>query len=47
MVDEVMTALVGMGWSPVEAEAALVDMAVPPDATIEQLLRSALRSMPR
>ena len=47
MVDEVMTALVGMGWSPVEAEAAIVDMPVPPEATIEQLLRQALRSMPR
>ena len=47
MVDEVMTALVGMGWSPIEAEAAVGDMPVPPEATIEQLLRSALRSMHR
>jgi Holliday junction DNA helicase RuvA len=47
LTDEVMTALVGMGWSPNEAEAALVDLPVPPDATIEQLLRTALRSMPR
>jgi Holliday junction DNA helicase RuvA len=47
MVDEVMTALVGMGWSPNEAEAAVVELPVPPEATIEQLLRQALRSMPR
>jgi Holliday junction DNA helicase RuvA len=47
LTDEVMTALVGMGWSPNEAEAALVDLPVPPEATIEQLLRQALRSMPR
>ena len=42
-----MTALVNMGWSSNEAEAALVDLPVPPDATIEELLRQALRSMPR
>ena len=47
MVDEVMNALVGMGWRPNEAEQAVVDMPVPPEATIEQLLRQALRSMPR
>jgi Holliday junction DNA helicase RuvA len=47
MVDEVMLALVGMGWRPVEAEQAVVDLPVPPEATIEQLLRQALRSMPR
>lgn len=47
LVDEVTLALVGMGWKPVEAEQAVVDLPVPPDATIEQLLRQALRSMPR
>lgn len=47
LVDEVMTALVGMGWRPNEAEQAVVDLAVPAEATIEQLLRQALRSMPR
>jgi holliday junction DNA helicase RuvA len=47
MVDEVMTALVGMGWRPAEAEQAVVDLPVPPEATIEQLLVQALRSMPR
>lgn len=47
LVDEVMMALVGMGWRPAEAEQAVVDLPVPPEATIEQLLRQALRSMPR
>jgi Holliday junction DNA helicase RuvA len=47
LVDEVMGALVGMGWRPQEAEAAVGDLPVPADATIEQLLRDALRSMPR
>ncbi len=47
MVDEVMLALVGMGWRQQEVEAAVGDLPVPPNATIEQLLRDALRSMPR
>ena len=47
LIDEVASALVGMGWRPAEADQAVVDMPVPPDATIEQLLRQALRSMPR
>jgi holliday junction DNA helicase RuvA len=47
MVDEVMNALVGMGWRPGEAEQAVVDLPIATDATIEQLLRHALRSMPR
>jgi Holliday junction DNA helicase RuvA len=47
LVEEVMTALVGMGWRPQEAEQAIGELAVPAEATIEQLLRQALRSMPR
>lgn len=47
LIDEVMMALVGLGWKQAEAEQAVVDLPVPPDATIEQLLRQALRSMPR
>jgi holliday junction DNA helicase RuvA len=47
LVDEVMLALVGMGWRQQEVEAAVGALPVPPDATIEQLLRDALRSMPR
>ncbi|HEU4731344.1 MAG TPA: Holliday junction branch migration protein RuvA [Kofleriaceae bacterium] len=47
LVGEVMAALVNMGWRPVEAEAAVSDLAVGDDASIESLLRQALRSMPR
>lgn len=47
LTDEVKTALVSMGWSMGEAEAAVVDLAVSQEATLEQLLRQALRSMPR
>jgi len=47
LLDEVATALVGMGWKPQEAEAVIADLAVPDGSTIEQLLRQALRSMPR
>ena len=45
MTDEVMHALVGMGWSPTEAAGAVTDLPVPPEATIEQLLVQALRSL--
>ena len=47
LVDEVAMALVAMGWRPQEAEQAVVDLPITADATIEQLLRHALRSMPR
>jgi len=47
MLDEVANALVGMGWRPNEADAAVGDLVVGTDITIETLLRQALRSMPR
>jgi holliday junction DNA helicase RuvA len=47
LLGEVMAALVSMGWRPVEAEQAVTDLEVSDDATIEVLLRQALRSMPR
>ncbi len=47
MLEEVSLALVGLGWRPAEAEQVVGNLAVPPDATTEQLLRQALRSMPR
>ncbi len=51
MLDEVVNALVGMGWKALEADAAVKDLVVDPAAdpapTIESLLRQALRSMPR
>jgi Holliday junction DNA helicase RuvA len=47
MLDEVLGALVGMGWKPVQAEAAVNDLVVGPGITLETLLRQALRAMPR
>jgi len=47
LLGEVMSALVTMGWRPAEAEQAVSDLAVGDDASIETLLRQALRSMPR
>ena len=47
MLDEVASALVGMGWRPAEADAAVGDLAVNADVTFETLLRQVLRSMPR
>jgi Holliday junction DNA helicase RuvA len=47
VLGEVMGALISMGWKPVEAEQAVADLPVAEDATLETLLRQALRSMPR
>jgi Holliday junction DNA helicase RuvA len=47
LLGEVMAALINMGWRPAEAEQAVSDLAVGDDASIETLLRQALRSMPR
>lgn len=47
MLEEVASALVGMGWRPAEADAAVADLEVTDDTSIETLLRQALRSMPR
>jgi Holliday junction DNA helicase RuvA len=50
LVEQVLTALVNMGWRPAEAEQAvaeLPDVAMRADATIEKLLVQALRTMPR
>lgn len=47
MLEEVAGALIGMGWRPIEADAAVADLAVTDDTSIESLLRQALRSMPR
>jgi len=47
MLEEVASALVGMGWRPVEADAAVAELEVTDDTSIETLLRQALRSMPR
>ena len=47
MLTEVMSALVTMGWRPVEAEQAVSDLQVGDNASLESLLRQALRNMPR
>ena len=47
MLDEVAAALVGLGWKPVEADAAVAELVVGPGITLEALVRAALRSMPR
>ena len=44
---EVMSALVTMGWRPAEAEQAIADLPVDDTASLESLLRQALRNMPR
>jgi Holliday junction DNA helicase RuvA len=47
LLGEVMSALITMGWRPIEAEQAVAELAVGDDASLETLLRQALRSMPR
>lgn len=47
MLDDVAAALVGMGWRQVEADAAVKDLGLAPEVTVEELLVQALRSMPR
>lgn len=44
---EVISALVGMGWRASEAEAAVTELPKQPGEKLEDLLRQALRSMPR
>jgi Holliday junction resolvasome RuvABC DNA-binding subunit len=47
VLSEVISALVGMGWKPLEAEQACSELVLEEGATIEALIRQALRSMPR
>jgi Holliday junction DNA helicase RuvA len=47
LLAEVMTALVTMGWRQAEAEQAVADLPVGDNASLESLLRQALRNMPR
>lgn len=49
LLEEVVGALIGMGWKQLEADAAVNTLSVEgdPAPTIEALLRQALRSMPR
>ena len=43
----VVELMVNMGWRSVEVDKAVARLEVPPRATVETLLREALRSMPR
>jgi Holliday junction DNA helicase RuvA len=45
--DDVLGALVQLGWRPVEAEKAVENLELSPDLTLESALRQALRAMPR
>ena len=47
LLGEVISALISMGWRSIEAEQAVSELQVGDDASIETLLRQALRSMPR
>jgi Holliday junction DNA helicase RuvA len=47
LLAEVMSALITMGWRPAEAEQAVTDLPVGDSASLESLLRQALRNMPR
>jgi Holliday junction DNA helicase RuvA len=47
MLDEVAAALIGLGWRPAEVDQALGELAVDSGASLEGLLRQALRAMPR
>jgi holliday junction DNA helicase RuvA len=45
--DDVLGALVQLGWRPAEAEKAVESLELSPDLTLESALRQALRAMPR
>jgi Holliday junction DNA helicase RuvA len=47
LLDDVASALVNMGWRAAEVDKTLAHLEVPPSATLETLLVSALRAMPR
>ena len=51
ILDDVAAALIQLGWKPAEADKAVDDLeddlAEQPDASLEDLLRMALRAMPR
>ena len=47
LLDEVASALVGMGWRPGEADAAVADLELTAESKVETLIVQALRKMPR
>ena len=46
-LDEVASALVNLGWKQPEADKIIEGLDLAPEMTVEQLLRDALRAMPR
>lgn len=47
MLDDVVLALVGLGWRQAEVDKVVGRLEIPTGATVETLLRDALRAMPR
>ena len=47
ILEDVVSALLTMGWRPAEVDKAVVRLDVAAGATVESLLREALRTMPR
>lgn len=47
ILEEVAGALLQLGWRPAEVDKVLSELSLDGDATLESLLRQALRSMPR
>lgn len=47
VLEEVAAALLQLGWRPVEVDKAIATLPPPGGATLEALLRQALRAMPR
>jgi Holliday junction DNA helicase RuvA len=47
ILEDVASALVNLGWRPAEVDKTVARLAVDPGATVETLLRDALKQMPR
>jgi Holliday junction DNA helicase RuvA len=47
LLDDVASALVGLGWRAAEVDKVVGRLEIPSGATVETLLRDALRAMPR
>lgn len=47
MLEDVATALVGLGWRAVDCDKVVAELTVDASSTLEGLLRQALRAMPR
>jgi Holliday junction DNA helicase RuvA len=47
LLDDVASALVGLGWRSVEVDKVVARLELVPGASVESLLRDAIRAMPR